>query len=186
MDTIENQFLCTICLQVLSQPVFHSVCGKYFCKACLDQFLLTSQNSACPNCRGVLNQQQILIDSRMQSRIEVQLFDCLCGIQITYSRLNEHLASCSSMRTDVRSTVVKPKEKVVNRWTYECPQCHLKNLDRAGLVNHFSERHRGRSGVCPICKVMPWGDPNYVSNDLSGHLKMRHKMDYEELTVFFI
>ena len=35
--------------------------------------------------------------------------------------------------------------------------------------------------MCPICVTYPHGDPNYVSNDLSGHLKLRHAYDMGEV-----
>lgn len=186
MESIENQFLCIICLQILNQPIYHPACGKYFCKPCADQFLASSQNPACPNCRGHLTRQDLIVDHRMRNEIQNKVFNCPCGRPVPYSELNSHSASCPSLRTDIKAAVVKPKTNVVNRWTYNCPNCQLKNLDRAALVKHFRDNHRGCSGVCPICKVMPWGDANYVSHDLSGHLSMRHKMDYEELTVNFM
>lgn len=36
--------------------------------------------------------------------------------------------------------------------------------------------------MCPICIVQEYGDPNYVSQDLLGHLKLRHKFDLDTYT----
>jgi hypothetical protein len=70
----------------------------------------------------------------------------------------------------------------VNRSTFKCPLCNVSNLSREGLVKHVQQYHPQGYGVCPICAVQPWGDPNYVT-DLNGHLKKRHKFDYETTVV---
>jgi hypothetical protein len=183
MERIDERFICGICLQVLDQPVKHVLCGKFYCKPCMSQMMGMTQSSNCPNCRSSLRKQDLHEDQELGSVIENSVFECPCGEKIPYRVLAGHIESCGSLRVDVARAVVKPKEKVVNRWTYECPVCHQKNMERSVFVEHFKKSHRGARGVCPICKNMPWGDPNYVSNDLNGHLQMRHKMDYEELTV---
>ena len=46
----------------------------------------------------------------------------------------------------------------------------------------MNKKHRGKPGVCPICVVQEYGDPNYVSQNLSAHLNNRHKYDLGEYT----
>ena len=57
-------------------------------------------------------------------------------------------------------------------------------MRREALLKHFQKNHRGQPGVCPICAVMEYGDPNYVSQDLNGHLKYRHKYDLDTYTQY--
>ena len=50
------------------------------------------------------------------------------------------------------------------------------------MVEHVNRRHKGKSGVCPICVVQIYGDPNYVSSNLSGHMQTRHQFDLDTVT----
>lgn len=42
-------------------------------------------------------------------------------------------------------------------------------------------QHPKKAGICPICVTYPHGDPNYVSRDLFGHLKLRHQFEMGEV-----
>ncbi|XP_036453402.1 E3 ubiquitin-protein ligase TRIM47-like [Colossoma macropomum] len=46
----EDQFLCSICLDVLTDPV-STPCGHNFCKICLTQYWDNSQHYQCPLCK---------------------------------------------------------------------------------------------------------------------------------------
>lgn len=50
-----------------------------------------------------------------------------------------------------------------------------------GLIEHTKNEHGHCKGVCPICCQEEFGDPNYVSPDLLGHMHLRHRCNYEEL-----
>jgi hypothetical protein len=67
----------------------------------------------------------------------------------------------------------------VNRSTFACPLCIEANLDRKALLAHMTKKHKGKPGVCPICRVQSYGDPNYQSKDLSSHLTLRHQFDLD-------
>ncbi|XP_074534294.1 E3 ubiquitin-protein ligase TRIM21-like [Halichoeres trimaculatus] len=52
----EDQFLCSICLDVFTDPVTIP-CGHNFCKSCITEHLETSTMSQCPNCKEVFNRR---------------------------------------------------------------------------------------------------------------------------------
>ncbi|CAG9310917.1 RNF166 [Blepharisma stoltei] len=180
---IRDDFQCVICLGVLVSPVFHEACRKYFCSTCINQFMRNSHD--CPYCRGLLSSSSVLPDPNLSEQISITEFTCNCGAKMPYSGYNNHMGECTSIRALIKhavETTEKPPVPVVNRWTFKCPSCDQRNLDRQGLLDHYSQRHRGKSGVCPICSAMPWGDPNYVSSNLNSHLQSRHKYDTDTYT----
>ncbi|KAM6926990.1 E3 ubiquitin-protein ligase TRIM21-like [Lycodopsis pacificus] len=50
----EDQFLCSICLDVFTDPVSTS-CGHNFCKTCITQHWNVNVQTQCPNCKEVFN-----------------------------------------------------------------------------------------------------------------------------------
>lgn len=52
-------------------------------------------------------------------------------------------------------------------------------MQREALLTHVGSKHAGKPGVCPICVVQSYGDPNYVSQNLASHLNLRHKFDLD-------
>ena len=55
-------------------------------------------------------------------------------------------------------------------------------MERKGFIEHVGKKHKGMPGICPICVSQPYGDPNYVSANLSSHAKMRHLYDMDTYT----
>ncbi|KAK9536940.1 hypothetical protein VZT92_006684 [Zoarces viviparus] len=50
----EDQFLCSICLDVFTDPVLIP-CGHNFCKACITQHWNVNVQTQCPNCKEVFS-----------------------------------------------------------------------------------------------------------------------------------
>uniref|UniRef100_A0A8C6UBE2 RING-type domain-containing protein n=1 Tax=Neogobius melanostomus TaxID=47308 RepID=A0A8C6UBE2_9GOBI len=53
-DRSEEQFLCSICLEVFSEPV-STPCGHNFCKRCISQTWDSNESCFCPLCKEVFS-----------------------------------------------------------------------------------------------------------------------------------
>ena len=65
MDEIE----CTICLEILSCPVFCYHCYNYFCKSCIERWL-DIKGAVCPLCRKKLLKTGIKVDPNIEKITE--------------------------------------------------------------------------------------------------------------------
>ncbi|XP_034072643.1 probable E3 ubiquitin-protein ligase TRIML1 [Gymnodraco acuticeps] len=131
----EDQFLCSICLDVFTDPV-STPCGHNFCKACISQHWDRNVPSQCPNCKEVFN---------IKPELRVNTFISEMAAQFRQSA-QQKASSSSSERQ-----VVKPGEVPCDACTgtrlkalKSCLVClesycetHLEpHLTRAGLKKH--------------------------------------------------
>jgi Drought induced 19 protein (Di19), zinc-binding/Zinc finger, C3HC4 type (RING finger) len=185
MGEVNPNYKCNICLLILEDPVQHKICSNNFCSECLNQLLSTSVKASCPICRNQIFPEDLYLNDELLAQIRSDDYKCVCDEIFKYSNYNSHSTYCRGLEPDIKNLVMKPKDKVTNRWTFQCPVCNAKNLDRQGLIDHVKRSHKGERAVCPICVSMPWGDPNYVTSNFLSHLQTRHKFDYDTLTVIF-
>ncbi|KAA0708775.1 hypothetical protein E1301_Tti019799 [Triplophysa tibetana] len=68
--------------------------------------------------------------------------------------------------------------------TLVCPYCQMGGLDAKELRDHCNAQHAYDSTrvVCPVCVVLPHGDPQYYSRNFIGHLNLRHCYNIEDIT----
>ena len=59
--------------------------------------------------------------------------------------------------------------------------CHLLMNCTQILIAHFLIFLLLK--VCPICKVMPWGNTQQISDNFLDHIKLRHQFDYDRFVV---
>ncbi|XP_039664143.1 E3 ubiquitin-protein ligase TRIM39-like [Perca fluviatilis] len=67
----EDQFLCSICLDVFTDPVTTS-CGHNFCKNCINEHWNTNDQYLCPMCKKVFNTKPELLINTLLSEMVVQ------------------------------------------------------------------------------------------------------------------
>ncbi|XP_034096560.1 E3 ubiquitin-protein ligase TRIM39-like isoform X1 [Gymnodraco acuticeps] len=131
----EDQFLCSICLDVFTDPVTIP-CGHNFCKACISEYWDIDVPSQCPNCKEVFN---------IKPELRVNTFISEMAAQFRQSAQQKASSSSSEQH------VVKPGEVPCDACTgtrlkalKSCLVClesycetHLEpHLTRAGLKKH--------------------------------------------------
>ncbi|XP_039664153.1 E3 ubiquitin-protein ligase TRIM21-like [Perca fluviatilis] len=67
----EDQFLCSICLDVFTDPVTTS-CGHNFCKNCINEHWNTNDQYLCPMCKKVFNTKPELLINTLFSEMVAQ------------------------------------------------------------------------------------------------------------------
>ncbi|XP_033982055.1 E3 ubiquitin-protein ligase TRIM21-like [Trematomus bernacchii] len=131
----EDQFLCSICLDVFTDPV-STPCGHNFCKACISEHWDRNVPSQCPNCKEVFN---------IKPELRVNTFISEMAAQFRQSAQQKASSSSSEQQ------VVKPGEVPCDVCTgtrlkalKSCQVClesycetHLEpHLTRPGLKKH--------------------------------------------------
>lgn len=70
--------------------------------------------------------------------------------------------------------------------SFTCPHCGRMGLTETTLQEHVTLDHTDTSAevVCPVCASLPGGDPNLMTDDLSGHLNLEHRSGPRDLISF--
>ncbi|KAJ0032817.1 hypothetical protein NQD34_002898 [Periophthalmus magnuspinnatus] len=127
----EETFLCSICLEVFSEPV-STPCGHNFCRRCISQVWDTDGPCTCPLCKEVFH-------SRPQLKVNTLLKEVVsgCNLEKNKSRSMEDMPLFKEVQCDVCS---EPKLKALK----SCLVClssfcesHLQpHLTVSGLKRH--------------------------------------------------
>jgi len=192
-EELEKTYSCIICRQFMDNPTTLSHCLHSFCHDCIEGHVKSLQKDSkqlsCPLCRSEFPDKTYFQNYKIQVEMKETQGKCECGEVVAVSKINEHQQKCDQFNKEVEETVKKLKvekneKNSINRSTFTCPLCAQKNFDRKGLIEHIEGSHdkHHKPAVCPICVSQPWGDPNYKSKDILGHLKLRHAFDYDTYT----
>ncbi|KAF7246271.1 hypothetical protein EYD10_07764 [Varanus komodoensis] len=168
-------FDCSICLEVLHQPV-RTRCGHIFCHSCIATSL-RNNTWTCPYCRAYLPSEGIPATDVINMMKNIYQNCTECETQVCLSEMRAHLRTCGQYIEKYG-----PLQEIVHPETrYPCPFCQYE-LDESDLLDHFLTYHRSerRAVYCPICRLLPDGGPSYYSRNFLTHLQHRHTFYYED------
>uniref|UniRef100_A0A8D0GH44 RING-type E3 ubiquitin transferase n=1 Tax=Sphenodon punctatus TaxID=8508 RepID=A0A8D0GH44_SPHPU len=168
-------FDCSICLEVLHQPV-RTQCGHVFCHSCIATSL-RNNTWTCPYCRAYLLSEGIPATDITKMMKSVFKNCTECGSQVCLSEMRAHLRTCEQYIEKYG-----PFQELGDPVTrYACPFCQC-DLDEDDLMDHCLAYHRSeRTAICfPICQILPGGSPTYFIGNFIRHLQLRHTFYYED------
>ncbi|XP_068584740.1 E3 ubiquitin-protein ligase TRIM21-like [Cebidichthys violaceus] len=131
----EDQFLCSICLDVFTDPVTIP-CGHNFCKTCITQHWNVNVQSQCPNCKEVFN-----------TRPELQVNTFISEMAAQFRQSAQHKASSTSSEQQAAKPGEVPCDVCTGTKLKALKSClvcldsycetHLEpHLTRSGLKRH--------------------------------------------------
>ncbi|KAJ4921589.1 hypothetical protein JOQ06_022391 [Pogonophryne albipinna] len=125
----EDQFLCSICLDVFTDPV-STPCGHNFCKACISEYWDIDVPSQCPNCKEVFN---IKPDLRVNTFISEMAAQFRQSAQQKASSSEQHVVKPGEVPCDAcTGTRLKALKSCL-----VCLESYCEtHLTRAGLKKH--------------------------------------------------
>ncbi|XP_049430901.1 uncharacterized protein LOC125887860 [Epinephelus fuscoguttatus] len=131
----EDQFLCSICLDVFTDPVT-TPCGHNFCKTCITEHWSTNVPYQCPNCKEVFHQRPELRVNTLISEIAAQ-FRQSAQQKASSSSSEQQVSKPGEVPCDVcTGTKLKALKSCLVCLESYC-ETHLEpHLTRSGLKRH--------------------------------------------------
>ncbi|XP_033992845.1 zinc finger protein RFP-like [Trematomus bernacchii] len=131
----EDQFLCSICLNVFTDPV-STPCGHNFCKACITQHWDINVPYQCPNCKKLFHTRPELLVNTFISEMAAQ-FRQSAQQKASSSSSEQHVFKPAEVPCDAcNGTRLKALKSCLVCLASYC-ETHLEpHLTRAGLKKH--------------------------------------------------
>ncbi|TKS68779.1 E3 ubiquitin-protein ligase TRIM21 [Collichthys lucidus] len=131
----EDQFLCSICLDVFTDPV-STPCGHNFCKNCINEHWNTTDQYLCPMCKKVFNPRPELNVNTLFSEM-VSQFRQSAQQKANSSSSEQQVFKPGEVPCDVcTGTKMKALKSCLNCLTSYC-ETHLEpHLTASGLKRH--------------------------------------------------
>ncbi|XP_068579624.1 E3 ubiquitin-protein ligase TRIM21-like [Cebidichthys violaceus] len=96
----EDQFLCSICLDVFTDPV-STPCGHNFCKTCITQHWNVNVPNQCPNCKEVFN---------TRPKLRVNTF--ISGMADQFKQSAQQKAELEKTEAEIQQMIQKRRVKI--------------------------------------------------------------------------
>ncbi len=170
VDKVPEDHQCTVCTNILTNPVLAECCGQHFCKACLDHWLATAKNS-CPYCREKIN---FITSKHMKRHVDSLKMYCPnrskgCDKITAVGECNQHLKKCLFVEVSctkkcgermLRKELQDHEDNKCPNRLVQCQYCNTEGEHKEITANSHLD----------ICPSFPISCPNNC-----GHEKIQRK-----------
>ena len=114
-DKLSPTLQCSICLDLVMEPVECNTCSKLFCKECIDNWL--KQSNECPNKHVFV--KKLILDAWIKPILDKIYINCPykdCNSLYAYSTWANHLKRCACKTKGFRGTGDTPTGEEMFEW----------------------------------------------------------------------
>uniref|UniRef100_A0A3P9DSQ4 Uncharacterized protein n=1 Tax=Maylandia zebra TaxID=106582 RepID=A0A3P9DSQ4_9CICH len=158
----EDQFLCSICLDVFTDPV-STPCGHNFCKTCISQHWDTDGRKKCPMCNRVFKRQPELDINTFSEQQAAKPGEVPCDV-CTGTRLKA-LKSCLVCQTSYCQTHLEPHLTLKRLKRHQLVDA-VENLEGRMCTKHDNLLQlfckTDQTCVCMLCSVLDHKNHEFV------------------------
>ena len=148
-----KQFECPICLEILDNPVSHSLCGNMFCRKCVMQL------EKCPLCRKPLIQSDLVpVPNQIKNAIGKLKVKCKkCNQEITNEASKTHKQYCEfacPFGCGTQITIATLKEHAplnCSKCVNKCPAFEFG----CSWIGHGGSEYQNHRKECEFAKLAP-------------------------------
>ena len=181
-----EDYICSICSKVLTDPQLTDCCGQHFCLACLQQWFKKHGKKQCPHCRSV--QFTYIVYLPLKRKIDALNVYCVnkangCQIVTSLSKLGTHRRECKYARVNcvqrcgcmvLRKDMQDHCETVCLKRVITCSYC-----SKAGPYDEIT--HEKHKNVCPD---YPVGCPRKCDIENSAQIKQKELKVHKRICPF--
>ncbi|XP_064389173.1 TNF receptor-associated factor 5-like [Halichondria panicea] len=169
VDKVPEDHQCTLCTNILTDPVLTGCCGQPFCNGCLKNWL--KKQRTCPHCQNA--NSRFIKDLQMKQAIDSLKIYCPnrskgCDKITTLSECNQHLEKCLFVEVSctkkcgermLRKELQDHEDNCLNRLV-KCKYCNTEGMHKEITANSHIDK----------CQLFPIFCPNSC-----GHEKIQRK-----------
>ena len=158
VDKVPEDHQCTICTNILTDPVLTGCCGQLFCSGCLKNWL--KKQRTCPHCQNA--NSRFIKDLQMKQAIDSLNIYCPnrskgCDKIPTLSVCNQHLEKCLFVEASctmkcgekmLRKDLLDHKDKCRNRLV-QCQYCNTEGMHKEITANSHIDNCPSFPTSCP-------------------------------------
>ena len=185
-STLTENFICSICLNLVVNPVFCVEGECIFCSSCIEGW--NKKDKKCPNCRNIfkanLKVSRILKNVLYKIKLKCFFSSDGCLNKVEYEIYENHIKNCEfgNYLCAIEGCNFKSKKKEMIEHIEKCDflivSCEFcKQLIPKNIINDHYNLCNKYKKFCPVCKE------NVQNSDIGSH---NNGICYKELSSLFL